>query len=198
MQTGNTLEERGLFIKIAEGNEAAFATVFHEYNSKLFSTVLSITKSEPEAEEIIQNVFLKLWLNRHMLDEIENPGGWLYKIASNAALSFLRTKAVHIKYDKLLQLQPSPVQDEIQSELEAKELNKYISQAIENLPPARREIFILSRHHGLNRMEIANHMGIAESTVKNQLGSALKFIRQFISQKQDVYLPILFFIFLKK
>lgn len=195
MSATKVSEEKKLFLQIAEGDEVAFSAVFHEYNSKLFSVVLRITKSESEAEEIIQNVFLKLWLNRNMLTEIEKPGAWLYKIASNLALTFLRKKAVQHRYENTFQLQETSPQDEIQSSLDAKELNKCIYQAIENLPPGRREIYKLSRQQGLNRMEIARQMGIAESTVKNQLGSALKFIQQYINQQHGVYLPFCFLFF---
>ena len=184
-------EELKLFKLIAEGNESAFSEVFHEYNSRLFMVVLKITKSESEAEEIIQNVFLKLWLNRHKLHEIENPGAWLYKVASNLALSFLRTKATQLRHEKVLQCRQLNQQDDIQLQLEAKEIKNLVSTAIEGLPPGRREVYILSRHEGLNRMEIASRLGITESTVKNQLGSALKFIQQYINQRNGVSLPVI-------
>ena len=184
-------EELKLFKLIAEGNESAFSEVFHEYNSRLFMVVLKITKSESEAEEIIQNVFLKLWLNRHKLHEIENPGAWLYKVASNLALSFLRSKATQLRHEKVLQCRQLNLQDDIQLQLEAKEIKNLVSIAIEGLPPGRRELYILSRHEGLNRMEIASRLGITESTVKNQLGSALKFIQQYINQRNGVSLPVI-------
>ena len=184
-------EELKLFKLIAEGNERAFSEVFHEYNSRLFMVVLKITKSESEAEEIIQNVFLKLWLNRHKLHEIENPGAWLYKVASNLALSFLRSKATQLRHEKVLQCRQLNPQDDIQLQLEAKEIKNLVSTAIEGLPPGRREVYILSRHEGLNRMEIASRLGITESTVKNQLGSALKFIQQYINQRNGVSLPVI-------
>lgn len=193
MESNTIQEEQRLFKQIADGNEMAFGTVFHKYNSRLFSVVLNITKSESEAEEIIQNVFLKLWLNRNTLNEIEKPSAWLYKVASNLALSFLRTKAVQMRHEKLLHWHQPVEQDEIQLELEAKELKIFVSQAVDNLPPGRREIYKLSRQHGLNRIEIARQLGITESTVKNQLGSALKFIHQYIIQKQGIYLPAIFF-----
>ncbi len=197
MYSDTIQEELRLFKQIADGNEMAFSTVFHKYNSRLFTVVLNITKSEPEAEEIIQNVFLKLWLNRSTLTEIEKPSAWLYRVASNLALSFLRAKAVQMRHEKNLFLHQPSAQDEIPLELEAKELKAFVSQAVENLPPGRREIYKLSRQQGLNRVEIARQLGITESTVKNQLGSALKFIQQYISQKQGIYLPAVFFIFFK-
>lgn len=188
-------DELNLFRLIAEGNEKAFSELFHEYNSRLFTVVLKITKSKGDAEEIIQNVFLKLWLNRHKLHEIENPGAWLYKVSSNLALSFLRSKASLLRHQKVMQFRHSNEPDDIQLELEAKEIKKLVSLAIEDLPAGRREIFKLSRNDGLNRMEIARKLGIAESTVKNQLGSALKFIQQYINQRNGVSLPVIILLF---
>ncbi len=186
--------ERDLFLQIAGGNETAFRKIFHIYNAKLFPAMLSLTKSEAEAEEIVQDVFLKLWLNRASLPEIENPGGWLYRIASNLALSSLRTKARNIKHSSVLQEGQTEADDSLELKLDASELNKLVAEAVEKLPSGRRQVFILSRVEGLNRKQISERMGLSESTVKNQLTSALKFIQAYIIKKRGVYLPVILFL----
>ncbi len=187
-----------LFSRIAEGDEAAYRTVFHEHNARLFHTALKLVKSDTEAEEIIQETFLRLWQHRHTLPGIESPIAWLYKIASNLALDTLRRQAKERQRVKL-------VSGSAKSELagpdiafDAKEIDTLIQQAIRQLPPSRRKVFELSRNEGLSRRDIAEKLHISESTVKNQLTSALRFIQDYIDKAGTVSLPVtVAFLFIK-
>jgi RNA polymerase sigma-70 factor (family 1) len=184
-------QDRELFTRIAGGDEDAFAMIFHEYNARLFPTVLKMVKSQTEAEEIIQNVFLRVWLKRDQLPEIEKPGAWLFRIASNLALSFLRDKATYWRHAAVAA--PASEEDDeiLQLSLDAKELRHLIAEAAGALPEARRQIFTLSRFEGLSRPEIAQQLGLAESTVKNQLTSSLRFIQEYIFKKYGIQLPLI-------
>ena len=142
----------------------------------------------------MQNVFLKLWLNRDSLKNKENHGGWLYRVASNTALEFLRNKATSIRHTKVLQDSQSETDASLQQQLDAAELKNLVADAVEKLPSGQRQVFILSRTHHFNRQEIAHRMAISESTVKNQLSAALKFIQSYIQKKHGLYLPIIFFL----
>ena len=186
--------EKELFIRIAEGDEEAFIKIFHSYNAKLFPSILQLTKSRSEAEEVMQNLFLKLWTNRSSLYQIDNPGGWLYRVASNLALTELRTKAASKKHSKVLEGHQSESDDSLLQQLDAAELRNLIAEAAEKLPKKQQQVFYYSRTKGMNRQEIAQILGISESTVKNQLGAALKFIQAYISKSHGLYLP--FFLFL--
>lgn len=84
-----------LFERIARGDGEAFREIFHYYNARLYHSVLKMVKSEEEAREIIQEVFLKLWIRRGKLSEIERPGAWLFTIASNLSIDILRKQSVH-------------------------------------------------------------------------------------------------------
>ncbi len=161
---------------------------------RLFPAVLKILKSEVESEEIVQNTFLKLWMNRHQLPEIENPGAWLSKIASNLALNALRDKANYKRYKELAGNSDSSEEDGLQLSLDAKELKLLIAEAVAVLPASRQQIFKMSRYEGLSRQEIAQKLGVAESTVKNQLTSSLKFIQEYIVKKHGIYLPLIIFL----
>jgi RNA polymerase sigma-70 factor (family 1) len=188
-----TPDDTHLFHQIATGNETAFREIFHKYTSKLYPAVFKIVKDQNEAEEIIQNLFLKLWLKKETLTEIENPGAWLYRVASNLALSSLRKQAQVRASAKIIQHQYNE-EEHITPELDAKELNQLVNEAIQQLPAGRRQIYTLSRQQGMNRQEIATQLGVSESTVKNQLSSALKFIQQYINSRHGIYLPVIFFL----
>ncbi|RZS71062.1 RNA polymerase sigma factor [Pseudobacter ginsenosidimutans] len=197
MNTYDLHSDKELFSQIAEGDESAFATVFHKYNIQLFPGVLKVLKSQAEAEEIVQNTFLKLWLNRLQLPEIENPGAWLFRIASNLALNALRDKATYRHYTAAAGNSSPEGEPDALNEISTKELKSIIAEAVELMPTARQEVFRLSRYEGLSRQEIAQKLGIAESTVKNQLTSSLKFIQEFIGKKYGIHLPVIIFLLFK-
>ncbi|MBO9632380.1 MAG: RNA polymerase sigma-70 factor [Chitinophagaceae bacterium] len=186
--------DKELFLLIAAGDETAFASIFHKYNVQLYPAVLKILKSQAEAEEIVQNTFLKLWLNRHQLPEVDSPGAWLTRIASNLALNALRDKATYHRHTAIAGQSMATEEGEPELHLNARELKNLISEAVELMPAARQQIFKMSRYEGLSRQEIAQQLGLAESTVKNQLTSSLKFIQEYLIKKHGIHLPLIIFL----
>lgn len=193
----NALHDKELFQQIAAGDENAFRDIFHSYNARLYHTILKIVKSKPEAEEIIQELFLKLWLKRESLASIESPGAWLFTIASNLSLDALRKKA----RQHVTTFEPSDLTEDTDPEpahlLELREVKSLIEEAVSQLPPSRRQVFILSRREGKSRGEIAQDLNLSESTVKNQLTSALRFVQEYLQKKGDIYLPAFLVLFIR-
>lgn len=159
--------------------------------------VLRIIKNEEDAREIILDVFLKLWQKKEFLKEVASPSAWLYRIASNRALDYLRKNNVGPKVHYGLSDDLDVQGEDLHSHIDAAQLQKLIHEAKEKLPTSRRQIFILSREEGLSRSEIASQMGISESTVKNQLTSSLKFVQDYISLHTGKYIPVVLLLFIK-
>jgi RNA polymerase sigma-70 factor (family 1) len=176
-----------LFALTAEGNEEAFRQVFHRYNRSIYPFVYSLVKSDIDAREIIQDVFLKLWLQRDSLPSITNPGGWLHTVAANEAYSHLRNRA---RYElKLRNLTPSEsAGTDLEQELDAKFIKSLINEAVSRLPPRRREVFTLSRLEGYSRKEIAGKLAISEHTVRNQLVEAVEFVQGYLQKHGSRYI----------
>lgn len=189
----NDRSNNELFIQLAAGNEKAFRELFHYYTSRLHPFIFSIVNSELLTEEIIQEVFLKLWVNRHEVAEKENPSAWLFTVASNHALTFLRKKSVERKYiehAKLLMTQglsANPVEDR----LITREEQSIVEAAIRELTPQQQLVFTLSRKEGLSHKEIAEKLGISQNTVKNHLVTAIKLISQKV-KKMNLLLFLFF------
>jgi RNA polymerase sigma-70 factor (family 1) len=177
-----------LFARIAEGDEGAFQTVFHNYNRTLFPFILSLVKIEADAKEIIQEVFLKLWLKRESLTEIDNPGGWLYTLASNSAYDHLRKEARYARRLQTAEVAESSLED-IHEQFDTKEIKALITEAVEHLPLRRRQVFQLSRFEGYSRKEIAETLNLSENTVRNHLADAVGFIQDYIKKNGPLYLP---------
>jgi RNA polymerase sigma-70 factor (family 1) len=187
VETLPTYDEPALFRRIAEGDEAAFRQIFHYYNNKLFPVVVSLVRSESDAREIIQEVFIKYWLNRTSLAEMANPGGWLYTVACNVAYDFIRSKATYQL--KLRQLSTPDMDRDLEEQLDAKYTKALIDEAVAHLPQRRRQVFQMARLQGYSRKEIAEKLDISEHTVRNQLVEAVAFVQDYLEKHASVYLP---------
>jgi RNA polymerase sigma-70 factor (family 1) len=187
VETLNTYDEPALFKRIAEGDEAAFRQIFHYYNNKLFPVVVTMVRSESDAREIIQEVFIKYWLNRASLPDMANPGGWLYTVACNVAYDFIRSKATY--QVKLRQLPAVDMDRDMEEQLDAKYTKALIDEAVAHLPQRRRQVFQMARMEGYSRKEIAEKLDISEHTVRNQLVEAVAFVQEYLQKHASLYLP---------
>jgi len=142
-----------------------------------------------EAKEIMQEVFLRIWLKRESLNTVEKPASWIYRIASNLSLTRFRRQKLEKKVLLAVQAGMATAHDTIEEDLNARELQQLIHKAAALLPSRRRQIFTLSREHGLARKEIAEKLNISENTVKNQLGISIKFIQEYIQKITGLYIP---------
>ncbi|HVS97139.1 MAG TPA: RNA polymerase sigma factor [Puia sp.] len=94
-QSAPHTRDRELFAAIAEGDESAFRELFHTYAPRIMTYLVRLTKTEAAADELIQNTFIRVWLARAKLAEIETPDKWIFTLATNEAYSFLRARARH-------------------------------------------------------------------------------------------------------
>lgn len=180
MQASPPYDDLELFSKIARGDEQAFTQLFHIYTPKLLPFITKLTRSEHVAQEMIQETFLRLWINRAELTEVKSPGAWIYRIASNVSLTFLRTQS---NRRKLLQKVEVTDRENLSETLDSRELDLIIQRAINLLPERRQEVYRLSREKGLSHQQIADRLKISPNTVKNQIGISLKFIQEFINKE---------------
>jgi len=197
MAVSNVEKERALISKIVDGDEQAFSVLFFKYLPVLQVFATKFTKSDDAVEEIIQDAFLRVWLNRDKLAEVENIKAYLYKYVSNECLSYLRKK---LKTDKMVDAFTAKQTDSHNSTVETINLNevtKIIAAAIEKLPDQRRKIYQLSRRDGKTIPEIAEILHLSPNTVKNALVSALKSIRIYLDQHGIVFVFPFVFLFLK-
>ena len=158
----------------------AFTRLFYHYNRRIYPFVLQKVKSEEIAEEIIQDTFLRLWTGRANLADMEAPDGYLFKIAVNRTLDHLRKQA---REQQFLDIYRDDTQSvDIEKSLYDNETRKALAEAVDQLPAQRRKIYLL-RQEGYSYLEIGEQLNISPNTVRNQLVSAMQFIRTFIQQK---------------
>lgn len=161
--------------------EAVFNAIFREQEYKLHTLVLRLTKSDQYAKDIIQEAFLKLWEHRDRLHEIDNVEAWLYRVTENKVMDFLRKASSNDRLKKAIWYNLQEIVNDTAEQVETKEFNMLIQNAIEQLPTQRKIIYRLNRDKGLSYQEIADELHISRHTVKNQLHESAKFIRNFLS-----------------
>lgn len=189
MMNEGQIHDKRLLQLIANGDEPAFKTLFERYRDKLYTYLKGITKSPEASEEIVMDVFLKIWIGRKTVIEIQHFDSFLFRIAHNKAIDFLR--ALH-RDQTLFNL----VWEEIQlvstqtadAGVKEKESDAILQDAIARLSPQRRLVYELSRENALSHDQIAAYLNLSKSTVNNHLVESLRFIRHYLSGYLEVYL----------
>lgn len=183
--------------QIAEGNEQAFAMLFYRYLPVLQPFALKFTKSADAAEEIIQDTFLRVWLNREKLEDIENVKAWLYKYASNECLNYLRKELKQAKAIDNLSIDHPKQSNNTIDTINLNDVSYLVQQAVDRLPGQRKRIYQMSRTEGMNIPEIAAALDLSPNTIKNALVISLKTIREHLN-KHGIALSVLTYIALLK
>lgn len=183
--------EKELLRKIATGDEKAFRTVYDAYFNRLSAYVFKLSKSETATEEIVQDVFTRLWQNTAAVQEAANYEAYLFTIARNRTFDYLRQLARETDLITLLSEQVRESPSAAEEKLRVDELHALIRQALEKLSKQKQMVFHLSRNEGLSHDEIAQRLNISKSTVKNHLSETLRHIRTHLSGHYDAELLLL-------
>jgi RNA polymerase sigma-70 factor (family 1) len=190
--THRLINEKELFAAFANGDEAAFRQIYHHYNKRLVPFVWKMTRSDEITKEVIQEIFIKLWLNQADFKTIQHPTAYIFRLATNKAMDGVRKIAQDTELvKKLIVLHPDWTNN-TEDTIAFNESLAEINSAVELLPSQRQLIYRMSREEGLSLEEIAERLDISRSTVKNQLGHALRFIREFLERRASMFTLLLF------
>jgi RNA polymerase sigma-70 factor (ECF subfamily) len=185
-----------LLQQLSVGSEEAFRTLFKAYRDKLYTYILKLSGSVETAEDIVHDVFLKLWVRRERLTEIENLNNYLYRMAHNQALTVFRRMAKEtLILAEIQKGQGLETGFEGEDQITHREVLAFIRQAVDQLTPQQKQVFLMSREQGLKLGEIARRLDISERTVKNHISKALRFLREEIGGSFGANAIILYVIF---
>lgn len=171
------MEENVLILLLKQSNQEAFTTLYKKYWKQVYNFSRLYLTSQSVAEEVVQEVFIKVWESRDFMREGDNFKGLLFIITRNLIFNMHR-KNLNEDFYKMTVLSAMESSYDIEEEIDAKNLSEYIDLLIADLPPRRREIFNLSRKENKSYKEISQLLGVSEKTVENQIGEALKFLRK--------------------
>ncbi|HEY9176776.1 MAG TPA: RNA polymerase sigma-70 factor [Flavipsychrobacter sp.] len=156
--------------------DLVFEQVFKEHFKNLHAYACSILKDEDEAEEMVQNVFYKLWEKKEKIGELQSVPAYLYRSVYNECMNYVKHEKVKMTYEAHA-VHHGAMAGQAADTATAKELEHRIAEALAGLPEQCRTIFQLSRFEELKYREIADKMGLSVKTVENQMGKALKILR---------------------
>ncbi len=175
--------DRQLAGQIKKGQTHAFDQLFDRYSQRLYRFSKSLLKNHEDAEEVVQEVFFRIWKKRNDINERKSFQSFLFSIAYNLIVDQFRQRMKDQKYEQFLIKQAQQNYLNPGNELEYRELKKQVNKAITELPEQRKKIYQLSREKGLSYKEIAGRLHIKPKTVENHINLALKYIRKRLGNK---------------
>ena len=191
-------DENELLEQASSGNEEAFATLFHAYKNKLYGYLFRLTNSNEITEDLIQDIFLKLWKDKSELSSIAQFDSYLFRMAKNQAInafkSIARETLLYAEYIQTQNIENNTTDNTVQFN----ETQRILNQIVETLPPQQKLVFQLSREKQLKHDEIAQLLNLSPNTVKNHLIQALNTIKSQLKYQAALYLVYVFWIALKK
>jgi RNA polymerase sigma factor, sigma-70 family len=171
--------------RVARGDEKAFALFFEQHWPQVYGTSLRLTKSSEKARDLAQDIFLKIWEQRVRLADVQQEDAYVYTLARNTILDFLRKKLFDTENIDLLIDFFADQSINPQQKLEYKELGETLQYAIDQLPGKVKDVFVLSRVEGLTHEQIAQRLNISVVSSKTYIVRALQTIREFMAMHSN-------------
>lgn len=174
------VDEAALFKNLANGDERAFETIYRHFSKRLLPYVLKLVKIPELAEELIQDIFVNIWISREAFSNVSHPTSYLFSIANRQALKYLKKVASDARIIKSIADYAETSTNDTEERIIFRESVESIRAAVAQLPTQRRIIWELSRNEGLSHEQIAERLQISRNTVKNQMVHATRYIRNFL------------------
>ena len=181
------IAENILIEQIKNGDKNAFETIFKTYYSHLCAYANKFVADIDDSEEIVQEIFFQLWQKRDEINILTSFKSYLFRSVHNSCLNYIKHKNIQQKHIEHTLYEQKDNSIEFTDSIETSELQNKIRMTIDKLPTERKKIFLMIRFDNLKYAEVAEKLNISIKTVENQMGSALKFMRNELKE----YLPIL-------
>jgi RNA polymerase sigma-70 factor (family 1) len=197
LQTNPDFQEEELLALLVASNRPAFKQLYVAYYRKIYAYALKFTKSTFLAEDITQDVFLKIWENRESLKDVKFFKGYLFTICKNRVLTMLSRAAHEVKIKDLIVAGTAHFHSDTEFKIQNEEYERLLNQAIESLPPQRKLIFKLCKIEGKCYDEVATQLGISAGTVNDHIVKATRAIREYLKRYNISLMHLFLFCFFK-
>jgi len=190
------IDEKALLIELKRGDKIAFKQLYEVYSGKLASKLIYLLKSEELAQDILQDVFLKIWINREMIDTELSFGAFLYKIATNLSKNVIRKNV----YDQLMrdEVGKEEVYHPMEEDEDAEQAKAILDQAMDQLTERQREVYTLHKLEGLSYQEISEKLNISLSAINHHIQKANKQLKAVLKSRSFELFILLLPTILKK
>lgn len=185
--------ESDLLAKIALGDQRAFQVVYERYKKKIYTYSFGLLHSDILAEEVMQEVFLKIWCLGEGLKDIRDLDAFMKTVTRNRSLDFLRKAVSAKKADVELTKNYSEAHNETEEAILLQDTRRVLNNAIDLLPQQQREVYLLCQIEGLKYEEVAAKLNISTNTVKTHMKRALASLRQHVRSHTDIAALLILF-----
>lgn len=186
-----------ILLRVSNGDEQAYRTVFESYKTSIYSTVFNLSDDEFIAEEVLQDTFIRLWNYRNKLVEVDNFDAWIYRVAKNVFLTKIK-KSTPSQEPLDLILHDIFATPKTYNDIEYRELETAFEQAVQSLSPKQRITYQLVKIEGLSRKEVAKILEVSAETVKWNLDESVKKIRSTMTEMLKNLPLVLILFYLQK
>ena len=183
--------EKELLSQVREGDVTSFERIYKSYSPKLYGSIFRIVKSVPVTEELLQDVFQRVWEHRTTIDVNLSFKSYLFTIARNLVYDYFNKASRQKLMERYLQAKEMSSSDVFRNQLEEKESEQLLEKAIHQLPPQRRLVYTLCKIEGRSYDEVSRTLGISVSTISDHMVKAAKSIKAYYLSR-----ALLYFIFL--
>jgi RNA polymerase sigma-70 factor (ECF subfamily) len=193
LETPAPYNENKLLEELRAGNQAAFTQLYHRHSVRLYYNILALVKDELIAEELLQEVFSRIWRRREHIRIEKGFAAYLTVACRNRVFDFFQQlQKEHALYSRIKAVAAIHY-SHIEEALLAKENGELLQKALDSLPPQRRRAFELCKLRGLSYREASEEMGISLSTLKDHMTNAFEAIRAYILKNREVAICLLMF-----
>lgn len=183
--------DHDLFRLIAQDDQAAFSEIFRRYDKRIYPFVLKMIRTPTQAEEITHEIFIKIWKHRDKLPAIDQPEAYILTIAARHTLDQIKKRLNENKMLQGLSASKENSHNDTEEKLLLRDRAALVQQAVHQLPPQQRSVYELSRHEGMTYEQIAAQLQISPNTVRNHLVKALRFIRDYMREQDELPVTLL-------
>ncbi|SNR76449.1 RNA polymerase sigma factor [Flavobacterium sp. ov086] len=176
MSVDSSSNQNQLLDELSKGSERAFTDLYNRYKNVVYSCALKITKSRTLSEEVVQDVFLKIWLKKETLTDIAHFESYIFVVARNHIFSMLKQIAKETTLKSKFNYTDISF-DHTDAPLEEEEFTSLLNEIIKQLPPQQQKVYRMAKEEDLNYQQIGELLNISATTAKKHLALALKFIR---------------------
>ena len=173
------LTENELIELLKNSDKKAFEQLYHNYKLRIYGNLIKMVKSEEIAKEILQDLFVKIWTGRQNLDPERSFRSYLFKISENLVYDFFRKAAVNKKLEAYLVSVAAPTESTVEQHIYYKEGSYVLAKAIEQLPPKRKQVYILCKVEGKSYEEASQILGVSISTINEHIVKASQAVRKY-------------------
>lgn len=185
-----------LAVLLIHDDEAAFSELYVRYKDKLYYFCLHLLKSKEEANDIVQEIFIRIWESRSFINPDLSFSSFLYTMARNRIMNYFRDLDIDIKVKEIIASQKITTEETTESQIIDTEYQEILLAAIEQLPTQRQRIFNMSRIENMSHKEIATELNISVNTVQEHISEALKFIKIYFNKNADLTMSLLLPLFI--